>query len=176
MLCPEGKSMEQKISNSDTLYTAKLLIWYLENKIEPRLEKVILSNEYPEKIINELIKSDLVAKLAGISLGHCIDYYGSEKAKYYYYARKFPPFIYPSNKRKPISNKLRFKILSKHNYTCQYCGRKSPEVKLAVDHIKPVARGGDDKEENLTLACEECNLGKSESMLSLGTVPHSVKA
>jgi len=39
---------------------------------------------------------------------------------------------------------------------CSYCGRQS-EV---VDHIEPLARGGDDDWSNLTAACAWCNGSK----------------
>lgn len=59
----------------------------------------------------------------------------------------------------------RFKILSKFNFTCQYCGRKAPEVILHVDHIHPKSKGGNNNEENLTVACRDCNLGKFDVLL-----------
>lgn len=55
---------------------------------------------------------------------------------------------------------LRFKVLSRDNYTCRYCGAKAPDVKLHVDHVIPKARGGRDELSNLVTACETCNLGK----------------
>lgn len=42
-----------------------------------------------------------------------------------------------------------------------YCGRRSPEVLLEVDHITPVASGGNDDPENLTTACFDCNRGRA---------------
>ena len=56
---------------------------------------------------------------------------------------------------------LRWKILKRDNFTCQYCGQHAPNVHLEVDHIQPVAEGGDTSEENLTTACFACNRGKS---------------
>ena len=61
--------------------------------------------------------------------------------------------------------KIRFNVLKRDNFTCQYCGRKAPDVILEVDHIKP--RNGksffksDYSENNLITACRDCNLGKS---------------
>ncbi len=60
-----------------------------------------------------------------------------------------------------MSRRVRFTVLVRDNYTCQYCGRRSPDVRLHVDHRKPVSLGGDDALENLLTACEDCNLGKS---------------
>ena len=41
-----------------------------------------------------------------------------------------------------IRTGLRFDILNRDNFTCRYCGRSPPDVKLHVDHIHPQARGG----------------------------------
>lgn len=64
-----------------------------------------------------------------------------------------------------ISKKLRFEILQRDGFRCQYCGREGPEVALEIDHIKPRARGGTDDPENLTVACFMCNRGKSDKPL-----------
>lgn len=60
---------------------------------------------------------------------------------------------------------LRFEIFKRDNFTCNYCGKKSPEIKLEVDHIVPVSIGGTDDIFNLTTACFECNRGKSDNFL-----------
>jgi 5-methylcytosine-specific restriction endonuclease McrA len=52
------------------------------------------------------------------------------------------------------------------DFTCQYCGRSAPEVELHVDHRTPVSRGGSDVVENLTTACVECNVGKSDRFVT----------
>lgn len=60
-----------------------------------------------------------------------------------------------------ISKRLRFEVLRRDDHTCQYCGESAPDVKLTVDHVKPVALGGKDSPENLVAACKDCNAGKS---------------
>lgn len=60
-----------------------------------------------------------------------------------------------------ISQRMRFAVLFRDGFTCQYCGRKPPEVSLHVDHRTPYSLGGDNSMENLVSACNECNLGKS---------------
>lgn len=62
--------------------------------------------------------------------------------------------------------KLRFKLLEKYNFTCQYCGRKSPNVKLEIDHIIPKSKGGTNNETNLIVACHDCNMGKLDKILT----------
>jgi hypothetical protein len=68
--------------------------------------------------------------------------------------------------RKPISRSLRFEVFKRDAFTCQYCGAKSPDVVLHVDHIRPVADGGENDILNLVTSCVGCNLGKSDTLLS----------
>lgn len=62
-----------------------------------------------------------------------------------------------------ISKRLRFEVLRRDNHACRYCGRSAPEVRLTVDHVVPVALGGQDVPENLVAACSDCNAGKSSA-------------
>lgn len=74
-----------------------------------------------------------------------------------------------------ISVRTRFEVFKRDEFTCQYCGRRSPEVVLEVDHIVPVATGGSDDEINLRTSCWDCNRGKSDKPLSqlvTGEDPH----
>ena len=65
-----------------------------------------------------------------------------------------------------VSKKLRFEVFKRDSFTCQYCGRKAPDVVLEVDHIKPVAEGGKNTLLNLITSCQECNRGKGKRMLT----------
>ena len=62
--------------------------------------------------------------------------------------------------------KLRFEILKRDNFTCQYCGRKSPDVILQIDHIIPKSKNGKDNKDNLITACFDCNSGKKDVLLN----------
>ena len=62
-------------------------------------------------------------------------------------------------------NDLRFYVLERDKFTCQYCGSKAPDVALEIDHILPRAKGGGDNEENLTTACYKCNRGKRDIII-----------
>lgn len=79
------------------------------------------------------------------------------------------------NVRKPISKKTRFEVLKRDEFTCQYCGRKAPDVILHIDHINPVAKGGDNNILNLITSCADCNLGKKHNLLSDNTVVEKQK-
>ena len=76
------------------------------------------------------------------------------------HAKKSPP------KGNPVSLRERFKILNRDNFTCQYCGRKPPDVTLEVDHKTPRKHGGSHHPSNLVTACWECNRGKSGMLLT----------
>jgi hypothetical protein len=64
-----------------------------------------------------------------------------------------------------VSLKLRFEVFNRDNFTCQYCGRKTPEVILELEHIIPLSKCGTDEFDNLTTSCFECNRGKGVSLL-----------
>lgn len=58
----------------------------------------------------------------------------------------------------------RHKFIRAHDYRCHYCNRFASSVDVGpdgkpwhVDHMNALAAGGEDVEENLTLACERCN-------------------
>ena len=62
--------------------------------------------------------------------------------------------------RSKMTLSLRFSILHRDNFRCVLCGRRPPEVKLEVDHIKTVADGGTSTEDNLRTLCFNCNHGR----------------
>lgn len=74
-----------------------------------------------------------------------------------------------------LSVRTRFEVFKRDEFTCRYCGRRSPEVVLEVDHIVPVCEGGSDDAMNLATSCWECNSGKSGVPLAAvmtGEDPH----
>ena len=68
--------------------------------------------------------------------------------------------------RKALPKKIRFEVFKRDKFTCQYCGRMSPDVILEVDHIKPVAEGGENDLLNLVTSCRDCNRGKGKTRIS----------
>lgn len=60
----------------------------------------------------------------------------------------------------------RSEFIREHGYRCHYCNRPGgPEIgpdnrAWHVDHMHPLAEGGEDIETNLALACKRCNLAK----------------
>lgn len=59
-----------------------------------------------------------------------------------------------------VNQRVRFDVFKRDGFTCQYCGRKPPEVVLHVDHIEPRSAGGPDSYGNFVTSCSTCNLGK----------------
>jgi len=61
--------------------------------------------------------------------------------------------------------RTRFLVFERDNFTCQYCGRKSPECVLQIDHIYPKSKGGVNDINNYKTSCDACNLGKGDYIL-----------
>lgn len=70
-----------------------------------------------------------------------------------------------------VSPKRRWEVLAKDSFTCDYCGRKPPEVILHADHRVSVKDGGTYDLENLVTARDKCNGGKGASGLFDGGKP-----
>jgi len=73
-----------------------------------------------------------------------------------------------SKKKGNISARMRWKVLERDNFTCQYCGARGGEdTPLQVDHRVSLADGGTDKLENLITSCAKCNSGKGAQSVEL---------
>lgn len=72
----------------------------------------------------------------------------------------------PEITRVSRSESWRRDFIVKHRGRCHYCNRGGlqdlgpDERPWHVDHMHALARGGEDTEDNLTLACKRCNLAK----------------
>ena len=63
-----------------------------------------------------------------------------------------------------MTDKLRYQVLNRDCHRCVICGASAKDgVKLHVDHIIPVSKGGKTELSNLRTLCERCNLGKGSS-------------
>ena len=70
--------------------------------------------------------------------------------------------VVPSRIRTPISEAVRFQVISRDGHKCLSCGLTQHDgAVLEVDHIIPVSLGGSDALDNLQTLCDRCNRGKS---------------
>lgn len=56
-----------------------------------------------------------------------------------------------------------------YNYTCLCCKRQEPGIKLTLDHIKPIARGGSNTIDNVQPLCDSCNKSKGVKCIDYRT-------
>lgn len=77
-----------------------------------------------------------------------------------------PPTKADSSERGKMTQSLRYNIMSRDSFKCTLCGRNNAQdgVKLHVDHIIPISRGGKTEPSNLRTLCAECNHGKSDKV------------
>ncbi len=66
-----------------------------------------------------------------------------------------------------LSPRTRFETLKRDSFTCRYCGAKSPDAILEIDHLVPVCQGGTDDPVNLITSCWDCNRGKGAVTLDV---------
>lgn len=68
--------------------------------------------------------------------------------------------------RKSYSDDTRKLIYLNAGGRCELCGRKILLDDMTIDHIKPLAMGGEDDVENLACTCYPCNLFKGNILPS----------
>jgi len=162
------KKLVNKILETEFDYSVlrinKILFFSLTNYID--LEKKMLSNIiYKNK--NEL------------SLYVYVDYISPKGRNHWYKEHKYlfdsiVNFVKTAKQheeymksvkyqRSILSDSLRYDVLKRDEFACQICGAsyKNDGVKLEVDHVIPVSKGGKTELENLQTLCERCNRGKS---------------
>ena len=70
-----------------------------------------------------------------------------------------------ASERAKMTASMRYDILARDRFRCQICGASQQDgVRLHVDHIVPVSRGGRTEPSNLRTLCELCNLGKRDKI------------
>ena len=68
-----------------------------------------------------------------------------------------------------VSAQLRRLVIARASERCEYCGlaQAGQEATFHIDHITPVAAGGETGADNLALACVSCSLRKSAKQTAL---------
>lgn len=87
------------------------------------------------------------------------------KERGYEYKENFKKRVV-NTQRSKMTPKLRYEILKRDNFRCVLCGRNVEEdgVKLEIDHIIPISKGGLTSKENLRCLCKDCNRGKGDKI------------
>lgn len=76
-------------------------------------------------------------------------------------------FGYEKGKRPKISKPKRKRIFKKCNGKCVYCGKQLTlgTFDACIDHVVPIAKGGNNEDNNLVMACRRCNCKKGTKTL-----------
>ena len=78
------------------------------------------------------------------------------------YAHQTRSKDFAQRQRELVTPSLRYDVMKRDHFRCCLCGRSSKDgVKLEVDHIVPVSKGGRTTMDNLQTLCWDCNRGKS---------------
>lgn len=82
---------------------------------------------------------------------------------------KLTASAFAKEQRTLMTKKLRESIKSRDNFTCCICGNSThvePNLLLEIDHIIPVAKGGQTVKDNLQTLCWKCNRAKSDKIIA----------
>lgn len=82
---------------------------------------------------------------------------------------KLTASAFAKEQRTLMTKKLREAIKNRDNFTCCICGNSThlePNLLLEIDHIIPVAKGGQTVEDNLQTLCWKCNRAKSDKIIA----------
>ena len=70
-----------------------------------------------------------------------------------------------ARERAKMTQSLRYDVMRRDGFRCVLCGSSASDgVKLEVDHIVPVSKGGLTEMGNLRTLCDRCNRGKRDKI------------
>lgn len=67
---------------------------------------------------------------------------------------------YPKGQRPKVSQAKRKRVYERDKGICAYCGTHVDYDDFDIDHITPLAKGGNNEDSNLTVSCHQCNRKK----------------
>jgi len=130
-----------------------------------------LSNETKEKLRNHFSGSGSNTWKGGISKRKN---YKIEKNKEWRNKNKDLISFYVNKRRVFLKNNGGFHTIKdwknlklQYNLTCLDCKKQEPKIKLSIDHIIPISKGGSDNIENIQPLCRSCNSKKGIKILDL---------
>jgi len=78
---------------------------------------------------------------------------------------KIGQMTFVQEQRRIVTDDMRYNVLKRDGFRCCICGATAKDgVKLEVDHIVPVSKGGKSTMDNLQTLCERCNRGKRDKI------------
>ena len=72
-------------------------------------------------------------------------------------------YLNSKTQRDPLPARLREAVFDRDGEVCAYC--LTTDGPFEIDHIHPVAKGGSDDLENLTVSCKSCNRSKRDKLV-----------
>ena len=151
-------------------------------------EKLNISKDRFKKLESKLLnKVKISDDVYNISVDLCV-YYRSPRGRNNYSKNKIITFLeleeiynkwlrgknYEINskiERSIMNDDIRYNVLKRDNFTCVLCGATSKDgVKLQIDHIIPLSKGGKTTMSNLRTLCDRCNRGKSSKIENNNTI------
>lgn len=147
----ENAPQHQKHQRSFYSYVEKKLIRKLEKRSAPVVPTFKISFCYTSPKGRNSYRTDY-----SFSLEQILGYYMKiKKADEYKQSVQY--------QRSIMTDSLRYNVMKRDRFRCVLCGASASDgVRLHVDHICPISKGGKTEMSNLRTLCERCNLGKRD--------------
>lgn len=72
---------------------------------------------------------------------------------------------YGYSQRPKVSKAKRKRVYERDKGICAYCGKHVPFHGFHIDHVIPLAKGGNNEDSNLVVSCPSCNLHKGTKII-----------
>lgn len=146
--------------------------WFAKTFGKSTLEKFIELQKYEEDILDKktfspqfpLVNLHLTATTQYDNYARDVTYGFRNILECYDMAiEKQGKMTFVQQQRAIVTDDMRYNVLKRDNFRCRICGATANDgVKLEVDHIIPVSKGGKSTYDNLQTLCERCNRGKRD--------------